>query len=309
MPVELPNVELDETENECAAGWNFTKDIKTGLLIAGLWPTGRPSRVFEVESIGKLVERGDKNRTDKLAIISEVGEGPINDAIGEFSKKSFGEFAEEMTLSQIAWRLALSRPRHDEGNIEAGLREALDVRGLKDWKLKKYDTAMAAMDARAAMAAMDAWAALAARGAWDALDAMDARAALDALDAMDAWAARGAWDALDAMDARAALDALDAMDAWAARAALDALDAWAALDAGGAWAALAARGAWAALAARGAWAALAAWAALTIQFSSNKKWANYEPDYLTRGIRDAYLNGLEIAIPTGEKELGWSSKK
>jgi hypothetical protein len=46
-----------------------------------------------------------------------------------------------------------------------------------------------------------------------------------------------------------------------------------------------------------------------VEFIAKKKRINYEPDYLTRGIREAYKNGLEIAVPTGPDELGWSDKK
>ena len=53
----------------------------------------------------------------------------------------------------------------------------------------------------------------------------------------------------------------------------------------------------------------AARAALCVEFTAKKKRINYEPDYLTRGIREAYKNGLEIAVPTGPDELGWSDKK
>jgi len=223
LPFNLSPVEVDESDDGCGAGWNFVENIKSGLLIAGLWPNGRPSRVFEVavSENGRVIHRGNKYRTDRLEIVSEVGEGPINDAIAEFSKKAFGAYADEMTQSQIAWREALGRPRMDEDKIQECLREALDVRGLKDWKLKRFEDASAARDA------------------WDA------------------WAARAAWDA---------------WAAWAARAAWDAR------------------------------------AANVLLFTAHSKWVTVSPELLTSGIRDAYLNGLEIVIPTGEKELGWPVK-
>jgi hypothetical protein len=38
-----------------------------------------------------------------------------------------------------------------------------------------------------------------------------------------------------------------------------------------------------------------------------KKWVSkYKSHHLTTGIRDAYRHGLEIALPTGPEELGWS---
>jgi hypothetical protein len=92
----------------------------------------------------------------------------------------------------------------------------------------------------------------------------------------------------------AAWDARDAWDAWAAWAA------WAARDARAAWDAWAARDAWDA---RDAWAA---WDALTVSFAARSGWITHKHDLLSIGIRDAYRNGLAIAVPTGPNELGWA---
>ena len=167
IPFELPAVKLDESVGECGAGWNFVKDIKTGLKIAGMWPTGRPSRVFSVKATGKVVERAEKIRTDKLTVLSEVSNEEINSAIFDFSK-AFAPHDKRMAESQIKWRRALSRPNRNEKKVEDGLTETLEVRGLK-WKLKKFDSAR------------DAWAARAVWAAWDARDAWDAWAAWAAL--------------------------------------------------------------------------------------------------------------------------------
>ena len=178
----------------------------------------------------------------------------------------FGAHSKEMSREQILWRESLSRPYRNIDKVIESLELALKTRGL-DWKLKEYQYAWAAWDARDARAARDAWAARAARDAWDAWAALDAWAARAA---RAAWAA---WDAWDAWAARAA---------WAAWAAWDAWDAWAARD------------------------ALDARAALTVQFSSLQSWITQPKDFLTKGIRDAYLNGLEIALPTEDKTLAFS---
>ena len=79
--------------------------------------------------------------------------------------------------------------------------------------------------------------------------------------------------------------------------------------------ALAARDAWAASAVRGAWAARAAWAAsaasaardaLTVHYAATMGWTKHDPMLLTTGLRDAYANGLAIAIPTGSNELSYA---
>jgi hypothetical protein len=198
----------------------------------------------------------------------------------------FGQHAEVMADSQMLWWEALGRPGRDEGAVEDGLRAALEARGL-DWDLKRYGYALKAWDA---------WA------TWDALDSRAARAARDAWDAWDAWAT---WDALDSWSARAALDSWDTRAAWSARAAGDprgairaSWDAWEAWDA---WDSRAARDAW------NEWAAWDAAAALTVQYAALNKWTfQDDPMLLTAGLRNAYRNGLGVALPVGPRTLGWA---
>jgi hypothetical protein len=51
---------------------------------------------------------------------------------------------------QMAWRSALGRLQRDAAAVEAGLRAALDARGLT-WSLRRYATARAARDVWAAL--------------------------------------------------------------------------------------------------------------------------------------------------------------
>ena len=67
-----------------------------------------------------------------------------------------------------------------------------------------------------------------------------------------------------------------------------------------------AQAAWDARDAWDAWVARDAWVALTVQFSARSARIKWPSDVLTVGIRDAYCNGLAIAIPTGPTELGWA---
>lgn len=56
-----------------------------------------------------------------------------------------------------------------------------------------------------------------------------------------------------------------------------------------------------------AWDAWAAWAALSVYCAGIHGWTTQrDPMRLTTGIRDAYHNGLWIAVPTGNKILGWA---
>jgi hypothetical protein len=165
LPYQFPEVACDRSALECAPGWNACETPETALRIAGLWPDGRPSRVFEVEGVD-IVSAGDKLRASTWIILRELAEDEIGEAIGRWSATWAGPVAAEMTRSQMAWRAALRRPERDEAAVEAGLRAALDRRGLGHWQLRRYESPHAA---RAARAAKDA-----ARSAWDAGDARDA---------------------------------------------------------------------------------------------------------------------------------------
>jgi hypothetical protein len=252
LPYMLPEVEVDKTDTHCGKGWNFCVRSADALRIGGMWPNGYPSRLFRVESIGEVVERGDKCRASELRILEEVTDiGPV---IRELSKV-FGEvYREDMVREQMLWREALGRPLRDEKVVEAGLRKSLEIRGL-DWSLRRFGSVE------------DAWAASA------------------AMDVSAAWYA---------------------IDAWSANAAWNAWDAWNANAAGPAWVAWADWNAWSARCAGPAWSAWSAWGGLPVYYSSKRGWADFDPYMLTEGLRDAYRHGLGIAVPTGEKELGWA---
>ncbi len=175
LPFTLPSVTLDRSDAECSNGWNYTDDLATALRIAGLWPTGRPSVALMVEPAADGIARGEKRRASSLTLVRQATDDEIADAIHALSAP-FGEHQDTMAAEQVAWRMALRRPRRDEEAVVAGLTAALAARSLP-WTLAKFDSA------RAARAAWDAW------DAWAAWDAWDARAAWDA---RDAWAARDA---------------------------------------------------------------------------------------------------------------------
>jgi hypothetical protein len=211
LPYQLPHVDVDTSDDECGAGWNACRDAATALRIGGMWPDGRPSRVFELHAVSDhVVERGDKLRAATWYVRRELGEDEIEQVISDWTATWAGEHSADMTHEQMAWRRALARPHRDETAVVRGLQAALDVRGL-GWSLRKYEPARAALGDWAAWAALGDWAAWA---AWDARDAWDARAALGD---WAAWAALGDWAAWAAWDAR------DAWDAWDARAARGAL--------------------------------------------------------------------------------------
>ena len=228
LPFELPHRKHDTSGGDCGAGWNFVDDLAAGFRIAGLWPTGRPSRVLIVEPDGGHVQRGEKYRSSHLTILREATEAEITEGIAKLSSV-FGEHAKAMVEEQIAWRRYLARPAYDEGKVEAGLRRALMSRSLAHWQLRRFDSARDARDAWEARGVRGARDAGGAGAAWDAGDAWDARGARAA---KDVWAAWAAWDARAAWGAWGAREAREARAAWDARAARDALKHFYAVHAG-----------------------------------------------------------------------------
>lgn len=91
LPIQLPKVELDRSEEECAPGWHFCRDAKSALELVGLWPCGWTSTVFEVEADAEeTVERKTKFRSSSLKIIRQLSEQEIRNAVYDISEV-FGE--------------------------------------------------------------------------------------------------------------------------------------------------------------------------------------------------------------------------
>lgn len=267
LPYILPITSVDAGPEECSAGWNACAEGHQALQIAGLWPNGHPSRLFRVETDQPVIIRGDKLRATSWSILEEITD--VTSHVRQLSEP-FGDLADAMTVEQMAWRHALSRPLRDEQAVIGGLTEVLKIRGLKDWTLKQFENGRAAWDARAD---------------WSVQDAGDAE---DARDVWGAWVTRVLWEAKVARDAR---DARDAREALVARNAWNAGAVWAVQET------------------RAAWATAATWDAresLVIWYAAKMGWIQHDPMLLTTGIRDAYTAGLALAIPLKLKTLGWS---
>ena len=173
LPFTLPKRECDPGPAECSYGWNFTERPEQALLIAGLWPTGQPIRLFEIEADGMVVRREEKCRANQLRLVAEAD---MESALRAFSA-SFTPHVEEMAAEQLTWWRALSRPTRDITAVKRGLEKALDHRGLK-WSLRPFADARAAWASRAARDASSTRAAWAASAAWDASSTRAAWAAL-----------------------------------------------------------------------------------------------------------------------------------
>lgn len=244
LPFELPPVQRNNGRQECAEGWNFTRELRTAFSIAGLWPSGYPSVALLVES-NDAIQRGLKLRCSILTLLRQCTEEEIRRGITELSAP-FGDCQQVMVESQLAWRAALARPLWNTAQVEASLHVALQARGLS-WKLKQYP---------------------------------DDRNIIDAF-------FNNARDALPTWDYSAAQHASDSWDARDGRFTKHAGGAW---EAGRAW--------------RGSWSVTDA---LTLEAAVLCGWLDgYRADYLTVGIRDAYRYGLDIALPTESRTLGYA---
>lgn len=154
LPHALTPVAFDTSEEECGPGYHFCHAPEEAIRIAGLWPDGRPSRLYRV-SATDAIERGGKLRAATLTIEHEFTGAEWRDALTSFSAP-FAPFVAEMVESQMLWREALSRPHRDEQAVETGLRAALDARGLSKWALKRFHSTRAAWGAWGARGAR-AW--------------------------------------------------------------------------------------------------------------------------------------------------------
>ena len=211
FPYQLPMVEADASDAECGAGWNACANIETAIRIAGEWPDGRPSKVFELRSVrgSQPLIRGEKIRAATWDVGGFVQADTLHAARERLYRPMAGEGLEvgDIVAEVEAWSTALSRPQRDAAAVEEALGGALRIRGL-GWGLRQFGDAWGAWNARDARDARDAWGARAAWAAWAAWDAWGARDAWNAWDAWGAWGARAAWNAWDAWGARDARDAL-----------------------------------------------------------------------------------------------------
>ncbi len=195
-PHDLPVVEVDTSDRDCAAGWNACATPEQAIRIAGEWPDGRPSRLWVCSSSAEHppLVRGDRFRAASWRVEREAAEAEAYEArLRLYAPMAGGDLRVEEIVAEVeAWRAALARPRRDEAAVEAGLRAALEARGLGGWTLRRYPDARTTWAARATWAAWYTWA------VWDTWAVLDIWDIWDTWDTWDAWDARDAWDTWDA---------------------------------------------------------------------------------------------------------------
>ena len=104
---ETPTVGLDTSDADCGTGggWHFCREPETALVIAGLWPNGRPSVVVEIETVGAWVERQDKCRAEQLRFGRQLPEAEVEQLVAKLSSKWFpSEYRDRMAQSQSGVR-------------------------------------------------------------------------------------------------------------------------------------------------------------------------------------------------------------
>jgi hypothetical protein len=125
LPYDLPAA-------VCAVG-NVQMTAAHAVWFSGLWPNGKPCRMFLLVGL----------TSTNWEAVEEV---PVELYLRELSDAFFGDLSEGMYQEQLAWYKALSRPSSDKSKIITGLNDALYARGL-DWELKEFGSMRELIDA------------------------------------------------------------------------------------------------------------------------------------------------------------------
>jgi hypothetical protein len=265
-PVGLPYVDVELPGEEYGwHGWGFCSSIEEALLNGGLWPSGRPSIVVAVKPVGRIADHFGVLQAESLRLIRPASSAEIEEGIRRLSVP-FAPHAEVMAQEQIAWREALARPGDDVVLIEKGLRMALKARGL-DWELRKFPNGARAV--QTAYGALEERLGSILSHSWRRFPAWShvQPKADQGPWSDDAWSVQGAWGNW-------------VVEAWRDKGADSTNDC-------------------------GIWSAWDAREALIVYYAALRGWTRCDPVLLTTGLRDAYSNGLGIALPVGDRQLGW----
>ena len=194
----------------------------------------------------------------------------INTAIDRLSEM-FGDDHADMFGEQVAWLEALARPAWSSPAVAASLRETLVVRGLESWTLRPFEQPSEVWQAWLAWAGDSPAEARHARDDWGERHAFAAKRQWERHGGSLAhgWHAWGPWAPSQSRTFDTA-NPLLMRDLCAARASF------------------------------------AAHFALTFRLAAARGWVQPARELLSLGIRDAYLNGLEVALPVAPKTLGWA---
>ena len=206
-PFVLPVVEVDQSPVECGPGWHACKTPEQALVHGGLWRNGRPSRLFKVEvpEDVQVIERIGKVRFATGTLAEEILDW--TDILASMYAPFKSTVRDGLIVEIQKWREALSSPEWNPEAAKAGLREALDIRGLSAWRIKEFESEKDLRNAWLAKLNREsstcmAWEMDLAYDAWNAWEKAGNRARDNTWEqARGAWAVwgLGAWDAQSAL--------------------------------------------------------------------------------------------------------------
>ena len=134
LPHQLPQVAFARSDFHCGEGWAACRSPSAAVEMSGLWPDGRPIRVFEGETIGSVHETfpepgklgGPKLHCESIFLEREV---PLEDVLIDLCAAHFGQKADRMYPFLWQWCQALKRPMRNEHAVGYSLWEAMKARG------------------------------------------------------------------------------------------------------------------------------------------------------------------------------------
>lgn len=134
LPYSLPKVPIARSEQICGAGWAACRTPTAAIQFAGLFPDGRPGRLFTGLMDGEYAEVSDytspgvtKLRCESILLEQEL---PLQPVIEELAERTWTKFTGDMIQQVFEWMSALKRPLHNEHVVGYACYEALKAQGM-----------------------------------------------------------------------------------------------------------------------------------------------------------------------------------
>lgn len=108
-------------------------DEADALRRDGLWPGGRPSRLYRIEALGEVSAIDGGVHSESWRVVEQLEARAPLEAVSQ----AFVDFESEMYEEMALWRRAFDRPKDDVKLVETHLEQAIRARGLKHWELRK----------------------------------------------------------------------------------------------------------------------------------------------------------------------------
>lgn len=202
--------------------WFAWKTPREALQAGGLWPTGRPSRLFRLESEVPIRKSFDGLRASTWTIVEEIV--GLEEIVRELTVPWAHGLIDSLVAEQMAWRRALARPYAEAAKVEQGLHRALEIRGFSSWKLRRYPNVEAIWEdalSEVPHAGDDSWGALdlvdAAKEKWSKSHGIPRSGASGLWVGWQEWEGVDFWDDIEISEAAgASYDAEAALNVWSA---------------------------------------------------------------------------------------------